>query len=687
MKAARLKAALKETSEEIITRRTLLWLLITNLAVLAPLAGKITLGTLGICAICFVWRLGIYLGKVARPPRVLVTVLAIAAALTLALVSRELGLLNALVNLLILGYSLKYIEMRSRRDVKAVVLVGYFLIALTFIDHQQMLDTLQLSLVAALNTCVLASLYHEQASFNRQIKLTLVLLAQSLPLALLLFVVLPRFSPLWMVPQMKSSTTGLSDELSFGDISRLTKSNELAFRASFKGQIPAPEDRYWRALVLEEYDGKRWQQSRGIKALQQDSFIMNRRPEPGAPKGPFIDYSIIAEPSGQHWLFGLDLAYSIDPRLVNLPDFRLYAIRPVEQRLQYRVMSYPDAPLDNRLRAPLRQLNLSLPDEINPRSRKLAADFARRYPQAEQRLTAMMQYFNSQPFFYTLTPPPVGPQQLDDFLFENRAGFCVHYASAFTFMARATGLPARIVTGYQGGEYNPQAGYLSVYQYMAHAWSEVYLEGKGWVRYDPTAMIAPERIEQGFDSLFSPEESYLSELPFAGVRTSDWYNSLRLRLASLDYYWSVWVLGFDNARQQEVLSKLLGEVSIGRLAALVLGVMALTFIVILFTTGLLRLKRGPDSINRHYLKVCRQAARLGLPRPASLGPVDYAAALAARWPALTEEIESWTSLYIQLKYQDASKESAIYKRRFIRQSRALWFKLLKQDLQPDKSST
>lgn len=406
-------------------------------------------GNLGICAICFVWRLGIYLGKVARPPRVLVTVLAIAAALTLALVSRELGLLNALVNLLILGYSLKYIEMRSRRDVKAVVLVGYFLIALTFIDHQQMLDALQLSLVAALNTCVLASLYHEQASFNRQIKLTLVLLAQSLPLALLLFVVLPRFSPLWMVPQMKSSTTGLSDELSFGDISRLTKSNELAFRASFKGQIPAPEDRYWRALVLEEYDGKRWQQSRGIKALQQDSFIMNRRPEPGAPKGPFIDYSIIAEPSGQHWLFGLDLAYSMDPRLVNLPDFRLYAIRPVEQRLQYRVMSYPDAPLDNRLRAPLRQLNLSLPDEINPRSRKLAADFARRYPQAEQRLTAMMQYFNNQPFFYTLTPPPVGPQQLDDFLFENRAGFCVHYASAFTFMARATGLPARIVTGYQ----------------------------------------------------------------------------------------------------------------------------------------------------------------------------------------------------------------------------------------------
>lgn len=475
-----------------ISRQTLFWLLITNIAVLSPLFDKTTPWTLGICAICLLWRVGIYVGKVAKPPRFLVTSLAIGAATTLALVSKEIGLLNALVNLLLLGYALKYIEMRNQRDVRVVVLAGYFIIALTFIDHQSLLNTAHLLMVTLINTCVLVTLYQDKHSLKHTAWLGSKFLLQSVPLALLLFLVLPRFAPLWLVPNMKEAQTGLSDNLAIGDIGKLTRSTELAFRASFTNAAPINAELYWRALVMENYDGITWRQEEGIKKLQKDALLFPpSRPSPAlmvnnpdlmkspasidsegqdtAKQGkqnnkPSIRYQVIAEPSHQPWLFGLDVAYSQDNSVVNMPDYRLLALRNVDQRMSYQVESWPKAKMDLRLSARQRQINLELPSNSNPRTWALAEQFKTQYPEPKPRLWAMMRHFNTEPFFYTLTPPPLGPQQVDDFLFENKAGFCVHYAAAFIVMARATGLPARMVTGYQGGEFNPQAGYYSVYQ-------------------------------------------------------------------------------------------------------------------------------------------------------------------------------------------------------------------------------
>ena len=687
-----MKLAANSTTPQIgdnISRQTLFWLLITNIAVLSPLFDKTTPWTLGICAICLLWRVGIYVGKVAKPPRFLVTSLAIGAATTLALVSKEIGLLNALVNLLLLGYALKYIEMRNQRDVRVVVLAGYFIIALTFIDHQSLLNTAHLLVVTLINTCVLVTLYQDKQSLKHTAWIGGKFLLQSLPLALLLFLVLPRLAPLWLVPNMKEAQTGLSDSLAIGDIGKLTRSTELAFRASFTNATPINAELYWRALVMENYDGVTWRQDAGIKQLQKDALLfppsrpspalmvnnpdpmsdpMSNSPDPinsedqetalNKQDKHSIRYQVIAEPSHQPWLFGLDVAYSQDDNVVNMPDYRLLALRNIDQRMSYQVESWPKAKMDLRLSARQRQINLELPSQSNPRTLTLAEQFKTQYPAPKPRLWAMMGHFNSEPFFYTLTPPPLGPQQVDDFLFENKAGFCVHYAAAFIFMARATGLPARMVTGYQGGEFNPQAGYYSVYQYMAHAWAEVWLEGEGWVRFDPTAMVAPDRIEQGFDAQFDPEQSYLQESPFSSLRfkSMPWLNELRQRFASIDYYWSVWVLGFNQEKQNQVLSGILGDVTHTKIAVFMGLCISLIVLYIAYSAGLLHFRVQGDPISTRYQQLCNRLAHHGIKRKDSDGPNQFAQQIIEQYqhsaPQLCTLMHTLTQSYVALKYQD-----------------------------------
>jgi transglutaminase-like putative cysteine protease len=642
-----------DKEQAIISRHSLLWLLIVNLSVLLPLYDKMTPWSMAICGICLLWRVGIFAGKVATPPRYLVTMLAIGSAVTLGLVTTQIGMLNGLINLLILGYALKYIEMRNRRDVRAVVIVGFFVIAITFIEKQSLWFTLQLTLVATVNLCVLVSLYNSDSKLSDTARLGGKLMLQSLPLALLLFVVLPRLPPLWLVPKANNSQTGLSNEVSFGDISQLTKSAALAFRASFDKRRPSNNRLYWRALVMEDYDGKRWTQSTTIKQIERQKQRGNYR-QP--PQGESINYDIISEPSHQHWLFGLDLAYSNAKEVVNLPDGRLYSTKRLDQKFQYAVSSYPDAMLDRTLSDTAQKRNLQLPEGSNPKTTQLALTFQRQYPKARERLNAMMSYFNTAPYFYTLSPPAVGPQQLDDFLFENKAGFCVHYASAFTFMARRSGLPARLVTGYQGGEWNQSGNYLSVYQYMAHAWVEVWLEDQGWVRFDPTAMIAPDRIDNGFDAFFNPAQSYLLDSPFSSLRFRQYplLNNLRLSLASIDYYWSKWVLGFDNDKQEQLLKQLLGDISPAKLAIFIICAMGVIGLAIAYSVGLLQFNRQQDSIVAGFEQISTMLAQKGLVRAVNESPQAYCQRVLEAYPQLQLPLTQFVDCYISLKYKPLS---------------------------------
>ncbi|GGB69919.1 transglutaminase TgpA family protein [Shewanella inventionis] len=680
---------MKDNFDAIISRNTLFWLLITNVAVLSPLYEQATLWSIGICAICFVWRIGIYLGKVAAPPKFLVTSLAIGAAITLALVSTEIGLLKALINLLILGYALKYIEMREQRDVKAIVLVGYFLIALTLLDQQGMLNTLHLLVVVIINTGILVSVYQDKSNKLANLSFSVKLVLHSLPLAILLFVVFPRLGPLWMVPNMKSATTGLSDEMSFGDINKLTRSAELAFRVGFDNPDgsttgPANQDLYWRTLVMENYDGKTWRQDPSIKDLQRQAFFQKpQRDRPIASAQNKIEYVVISEPSHQKWLYGLDEAFSENSQIVELPDYTLYSLRPIDQRISYRVTSYPNNVMELTLKDNTKKLNLALPANSNPKTHALAKKFTQDYPEPQARINAMMNYFAEQAYYYTLSPPTVGEQQIDDFLFDNRAGFCAHYASALVFMARSSGLPARMVTGYQGGEYNPQAGYYSVYQYMAHAWTEVWLEGKGWQRFDPTAMIAPQRILDGFDATFDSQSSYLQDSPFSPLRMKQypWLNELRQQLSSLDYYWSVWVLGFDEERKQQVLSKLLGDVTSSKIALMMILSFIVIALIIGYYAGLFNIDNTEDPLNKRYNLICQRLAKKGVPRPQGQTPSDYAKTVEAKLqqhPAIATKFMALSDEFMALKYQPLSAEQTQqHMKQFMRLYRLLRLRLLR----------
>ncbi|QYK03584.1 DUF3488 and transglutaminase-like domain-containing protein [Shewanella zhangzhouensis] len=670
---------------EIIGRSTLFWLLLTHFALIAPLADKSTPWTLAISAICLVWRVGIFYGRVARPPRLLVTGLGIASAVTLALVGKQIGFLNALMNLLILGYSLKTIEILGKRDVRTVILVGYFLIAINLIDNQG-IGAMALALALFwLNTQSLLTLYRDPGGKRDALAIKLVL--QSLPLAILLFLVLPRLPPLWMVPSLKSSITGLGNEVGFGDISKLTQSDALAFRARFDGQVPANPELYWRALVMEDYDGSHWRQHSGIKRLEREAFLLGSgRAAPAdeppqttnRPRKAPLSYEVIAEPSGQRWLFGLDVAYSDTPGVVNLPDYRLFALRPLDGRFQYRARAF-DARMDSRLPDSVKRLNLSLPDGINPRTRDLVSQLKAESDSPQDFIQRLMTRFRTEAYFYTLSPPPVGTAQIDDFLFDNKQGFCVHYATALTFMARAAGIPARLVSGYQGGELNPGAGYVSVYQYMAHAWSEVWFEGQGWVRVDPTAMIAPSRILDGFDATFNPDESYLAENLFSGHRLKEipWLNNLRLQLASIDYYWSVWVLGFDNERREGLLNRLLGGLKPARLILFVLGISGVILLFVAWQAGILRLPSRQPPLLMAFARIEKSLTSIGLPREISEGPGDYAARVGAVIPLLAADLIRWAQQFCHLRYS-SDKPSPRALQRFVKESRVLARRIRKQ---------
>ncbi|MCL2914870.1 DUF3488 and transglutaminase-like domain-containing protein [Shewanella corallii] len=642
-----------KSPQALIPRITSFWLLIINVAVLTPLYDELTPWTLAICAICFVWRIGIFLGKVAKPPRLLVSILAMASAATLLLITGQLGTLSALINLLILGYALKYIEMRQRRDVKTIILVGYFLVALAFIDNQSILNTLLLAVVTIINTGGLVSLYQGKTRPLDPLLGSASITLLSLPLAGLLFLVLPRFSPLWMVPDTDSATTGLSDSVRPGDISNLTRSAELAFRVTFQGPVPSNDRLYWRALVMDSYDGKEWRQNPRVKALQNNApNIPNQRPR---PMGGSYGYQVIAEPSGTHWLFSLDLGYSESRGVVNMSNSRLFALRRIEQQFGYDVTSYPNAIRDPMLSALERHTNLTLPPDINPRARAYGQQLREAFPDPAQRMQAVMERFAQEPFYYTLKPPRIGSNQVDDFLFDNRSGFCVHYASAMVVVARASGLPARMVNGYQGGEYNAAAGYMSVYQYMAHAWVEVWIPSEGWVTFDPTAMVAPERVLDGFDAVFKPEDSYLLDNPLSSLRLKNWplLNELRMQLASLDYYWSVWVLGFNANKQRQLFRELLGQASTERIGLFMLGGIICVLMLIAWYTGLLSLPKRRDKLQRKYHKLLHALKRLGVNLNISDGPRTVAHKVSRFNPNWQESITSLANEFEQLEFNPA----------------------------------
>lgn len=650
-----------------LPRNSLLWLLLAQTAALAPLALYLPWFLIVGWLLVVVWRVQVFRGLWDLPGSLVKTLLIALLVGGMLLYYRRLLGLEPMVSLLVSACLLKLLEIRSYRDLLLVVFLSFFLIAVQLLFSQSILAGVYALLSLWLVTTALLVVHQPQGHQRprRSLRLAGRLLLHSLPLMLLMFVVMPRLGSFWAVPDLQhAAKTGVSDTMAPGDISQLTGSADVAFRVTFDGQPPSSSQLYWRGLVFSEFDGRQWSQAGQID--YRDGAMVDWAAAPRRPdwlklinyNGNKIDYSVIMEPSQQMWLYSLEAVQlsSVRARQKTIGlarDFRLLSGEPVRQRLQYHVSSYLDyqfeaAPLpDWRLRR-----ELQLPAGFNPQTQQQARQWLAESGSHAAYIERVLKFFTAE-FSYSLNPPLLGKHSVDDFLWNTKRGFCEHFASSFVVLMRAAGIPARVVVGYQGGEFNRTENYLIVRQYDAHAWTEVWLPARGWVRIDPTSAVAPSRVEQGLRSALTAEEA----AGLAPLSNLSLLNLMQLQWDALNYRWHRSVLGYDNQSQVSLLRSLLGEVTPQRLVLFV----AISGGVLLGLVALhLYWTRRPVPLapaQRCYRQFVAKLARRGLGLHPGESPQAYLrrlqqAPLMQNNPALYAKAQAITALFEQIYYQD-----------------------------------
>ena len=595
--------------------------------------------------------------RVALPPkwraltghrRWLLPLLALAAALG---IRTELGYFLArdpCVQFLYLLVGIKFIEARDARDGTLLICLALFLSVTPFFYLQTITAALSAVPVLIALGGTLASLRSGIAAaasdWRAQLGAATRLILQGVPIAALLFLIFPRLAgPLWGSPTETGARSGLSDSMRPGSISELSLSDAVAFRVDFNGSPPPQAQRYWRGPVLSRFDGHEW---RAVYKLLPGRFV-SRQVRP-------IEYTVTLEPHGKAWLFALEhpsglprsptgdlLAPTSNDIAYLTYDQQLVAKAAVAQAIRYTQRSslrdsYPGTD-DN----PRESLQLPLG---NPRTLAFAKELRGRVDSDRAYVRAVLDWFHNEPFVYTLSPPLIEQEPVDGFLFDSRRGFCEHYAGAFTLLLRAAGIPARVVTGYQGGEMNPDGDYMIVRQSDAHAWAEALLDGQ-WQRFDPTAAVAPSRIERGLGAALPAGEL----VPYFARLEMTWIKSLRLRWDAVNYQWQRGVVGFNLERQRDLLRDFGFE---GARPWQIVAVFAgAVFIWGALLLGAAQLRRsGVDAEVALWNALCRRLARSGLARAPEEGPLAYTRRAGRRWPQWAGVLARIGQRYAELHY-------------------------------------
>ncbi len=621
--------------------RHIVWLLLSLVMVMAPHAERVPWWVTVLALTLLAWRLYITLHGLSLPRKWLLFVIAAGALAGVYLsYGRILGR-DSGVTLLLIMLTLKLLEMATLRDAMVLIFISYFLVITNFLYSQSIPTAIYLLAAVWLITATMIGFQYrtQQPGYAHQLKSAGIMLLQSAPLMLVLFVLFPRVQgPIWGMPQdAYAGMTGLSDQMSPGSVSRLIISDAIAFRVNFESQMPAVNQLYWRGPVMWDFDGYTWTAPR-IPFLVPREYQALDKP---------VDYAVTVEPHGKRWLFALDLPARTPPRSIVTNDFQILFQGNVTSRLRYDMtshLSYRNEAAPSRYEL---QRALQLPGNANPRARELATTMRKQAPDERAYLTAVLAMFRSQNFYYTTTPPALASDPVDEFLFSTRAGFCEHYASAFALLMRAAGVPARIVTGYQGGEINTIGNYLTVRQADAHAWTEVWLDGSGWTRVDPTAAVSPARVEAGVAAAV-PQTEPLSLL-LRGEYA--WVRRVRMTWDSVANSWNQLVLGYTQDRQRQLMRRAgIDDATWQGLATIMF--IATAIIVLILTLLTLRKLRAarPDPIAAAYARFCERLSRRGVKRHPSEGPETFRKrALAAR-PELAQRINIISELYIRLRY-------------------------------------
>ena len=638
-------------TEAKITLHNLYWLSAGVILAALPHATRIPIWLIVLFFIPIIWKILIQTHRLRQPDkkisfgRVLPIGLVLAGALGVQAQFGTIGGRDAGTALLLLLAGFKILETTTARDFYVAGFIGYFLVITNFLYTQSIGTAVYMAVtVLVMTVSLLAFNDYQQRILNKtKIRLAGTLLLQSAPLMLIAFLLFPRISgPLWGLPNdAYTGLSGIDDEMSPGSVSQLIQSNEVAFRVNFQDQPPPQSALYWRGPVLWHSDGVKWTRGAQIEAAKPDTLQAVSAP---------VTYTVTMEPHNGKWLYALDMPQAAPAEKGNLTtDFQLLTNNAIVGRVRYDLTSYPQYKITSYDSSVL-LMGLQLPYRKHPKTIELVSRWTDEGNSDRQVIDRALKWFNEGDFYYTLTPSLLTGDRVDQFLFETKQGFCEHYTSAFVIMMRAAGIPARVVLGYQGGNYNEVGDYLVVRQRNAHAWAEVWLRDTGWIRVDPTAAVAPERVSAGIENALPG--TIIDVPPLLSQNNTAralWQQASQIRDA-INNQWNQWVISYGPARQREFFQQFGIENIQWSDLTLLLIVM---FGVILLGFAFQLLRRQPqamDPAKKLYDRFCQKLSRCGIRRQPSEGPVEFANRAVSIRHDLLQPIETITALYIATRY-------------------------------------
>jgi transglutaminase-like putative cysteine protease len=665
-----------------IPRNALALMLVAQTLVILPHVVRLPVWITLLCLVCGLWRIQVFLGRWSYPGKLVKVLFVLGAFLGVGFGFGTLLGLEPWVGILILAFVLKLLEMHQPRDAYTVIILAYFVALTEFLFEQSIPYTLYMYVCVTFITAALIGVNQSNLSISARatVKKASIMLLQSIPLMLVLFLLFPRIAPLWTVPlQSNIAKTGVSDRMSPGSIAELVQSDELAFRATFENEIPPYGDLYWRGLVFSKFeaDTQTWlQETAGAygrpQVRENDVTSWSHHLE---YVGDPVKYSIIMEPTQRNWMFSLTLPKPTGSQRVGLVrDGRFYNYREIGSRFRYELTSYLDFRLEEELSDFWRYRNTLLPANDNPQTKALAQSMRAGSSSDEEFMIKVMRLYATD-YAYTLRPPTVKGHSIDEFLLSTKRGFCEHFAGSFVYLMRAGGVPARVVVGYQGGEYNSRGNYVAVHQFDAHAWAEVWFQDRGWVRVDPTSVVAPERTQRGLESAVEGEETFLADvgLSLMKFRSTLWITELRLQVSALNHYWDAFVVGYTPDVQMSLLTRFFGEVDKKTIGMILVG----SFFGLLFITALFLLVKRSDRklapVEREYLRFCKMLHDENVSRLSGEGPMTFSQRASVARPDLAPAIKAVTRAYIKANFIDDQPDDAQELRKAVRNMRVRVF--------------
>lgn len=621
---------------ELVSGKALIWLIASFALLLVPQWDRLPVWLIASCVVLAGWRWLAQSGRLRLPGKWLRSAIMLAlVAIYIATVQGRFTVETA-SSFFVLAVGLKWLETRSVRDFYVLFFILVYLATVNFLFRQEIhWSVINLAgvvlLLVGLQVVNAPDIPGAMKAGWRRLGMMLV---KTLPIVVLLFVFFPRMAPLWSVPLVSGEArTGISDSMTPGDISSLAQSSERAFRVSFGGDIPAYRDRYWRGLILDRLDGETWEQGFGRQFRRPGKVSVDG----GVGELESNQYDVLMEPTDQTWAFALENSEAVSDNVKPSDEGLFRFDRPADSSVRYR-MALTAAGDSEQYGADPDNVDryLQLPRSGNPRAREFAENLADEYDDPEGIIRHLLDRFREQEYFYTLRPPAMPNDGIDALLFDEKRGFCAHYAGAATFVLRASGIPARVVVGYQGGDSGAGDEYLIVRQYDAHAWVEAWLPGEGWVRMDPTAAIAPQRIESGLRDAMAEEGSFLEEDWTSPQRYGDmamlqWAS---LQLDRMNYHWQRWVVGYQGQSQMDLMSRLPGGIGLRELGYITAGLIGAALLLAgLITAWQYRRGESRDPFSRIVTRWHRLCDRAGVPVRHGETPSQLASRLSRAKPA------------------------------------------------------